>query len=246
MGFVTDFLGLTDSDGEKRAAEAAQRQNDQQFSLSSKALDNASEAAKESNKVARENLKFQREKRAQWEAVYGNIQTNLGKYYLALGPEKIESLGLQKQQQEFQLLQNRIQQNLAARGLAGSNFGTYLQTTADIDNAGRRAAIRTQAPEMARKQQMGFLGLGLGQGAQMLGNINQATGIGVNSLGREAGMYTQHANTYLSRPNLYQQRFQALHQSNTAMMRQLVDSATTGVGLAMGPNPPPPPPGPVP
>jgi hypothetical protein len=43
-----------------------------------------------------------------------------------------------------------------------------------MQSAGQRVAIRASSDDLANAEKMKFLGLGLGQGAQMLGNVGNA------------------------------------------------------------------------
>lgn len=201
VGAITDAIGITDHESQKRAQESA------------------ASAAKAANVLSRENIEFQREQYRDWQSVYGEVQENLGEYFNNLGPEKVASLGLQEQQRGHQKTQEQIRQTMAQRGLGGSKFETYTQTMADIENANRRATIRATAEERSAQQRMSFLGLGLNQGAQMLGNINTASGMGVSALSNQANMYTSQFGTFAN--------------NNAAMMRQIVDSGFEMAGSAV-------------
>lgn len=179
FGKVTDAIGLTDYEGQEAAAKSA----------------NASSAA--ALAMAKEQIKFQKEQYADWKAVYGDIQSNLGDYYKKLTPEKITALGLQNQQKEFQMAMEQVDADFARRGIsADSGVVKAVKTRATFQNATARAAIRTGAEEAVNQQKLGFLGVGLGQGAQMLGIVGNAYNAGINS---QTGIATNAMSNYTNR-----------------------------------------------
>jgi hypothetical protein len=199
---ITDAIGLTDHEGQRRAQA------------------NAAQAAENANELSRENMEFQKQQYEDWKNIYGDIQENLGQYYKNLGPERITTLGLQQQQRAYQDTQSKIKQTLAQRGIGDSKYEGYLQTVVDSQNNIQRANIRASAEENVIKQQMGFLGLGLGQGQSLLGNINNATNTGVNSFSNQASMYSGQANN--------------LAQHNSSLIRNIYDDASSYIGLKLG------------
>lgn len=202
VGGITDAIGLTDHKGQRHAQG------------------NAARAADNANELSRENIEFQREQYKDWKSVYGELQENLGEYFNSLGPEKVTALGLQEQQKAHQQFEEQIKRTMAQRGLGGSKFEAYVQASADIDNNNRRAQIRATANEKSAQQKMSFLGLGLGQGTQMLGHINNATNTGVNAFSNKANMYNSQFTTFAN--------------TNAAMMRQFVGSGAEVAGVKLG------------
>lgn len=203
IGGVTDAIGLTDHAGEKRAQAAA-----------TEATKGATEMSKESIAFAKEQLDFQKQQYADWDNVYGDIQENLGKYYKDLTPDKLVSLGLENQQKQFQQVQDSIKRDFAQRGL--TNAGQEIALTAGnaVQNATAKAAIRTNADAMVNEEKMKFLGLGLGQGTQMLGTIS-------NSASNVTGAYASGVN---SRTNIASSYLNSATQLNVQGMRGTADA----------------------
>ena len=199
---VTDAVGLTNVRGEERARK------------------NASAASDNANAMARENLAFQKEQYAKWQSVYGDIQENLGEYYKNLGPDRIISLGLQNSQLEHQQAEDNIRRTMAQRGLGDSKFEAYTLANADIQNAHTRAQIRNSGQELANQQKMQFLGLGLNQGQNMLGNIGNAANMATNSLSQQS--------------NMYNQQFQQFNGTNSQMLRSVFEQGMGIAGTAAG------------
>jgi hypothetical protein len=199
---VTDAIGLTDHKGQRRAQK------------------NAEASSASATEQARQNLDFQKERYTEWENIYGDLQSNISKYYKNLGPERVMSLGLQQQQIAHQDTQEKIRRSLTQRGLGGSKFEAYTQTMADMDNSNRRATIRSKAEEQTVNQQMNFLNIGLNQKNQILNRINSASGAGVNASTNQA--------------NMYNQQFQTLAQNNSSMTRNLTDQALEMAGVRAG------------
>lgn len=177
FGKVTDAVGLTNYKGEKAAANAARDANAQ-----------ANLLTRESIELQKEQLQFQKDQYKEWQSVYGDLQKNLGDYYKNLKADDLVALGLQNQQREFQAATEAIRRDAVKRGISGSGVEFAENARSTVQNATVRAAIRTTGAQQVAEQQMGFLGLGLGQGTQMLGlinnassNVNAAYGTGINN-----------------------------------------------------------------
>lgn len=209
VGKITDTLGLTNHKAEQQAQNNA-----------AMASSTAAAATQEANRLAKENLDFQRQQYRDWQTIYGELQTNLGNYYNNLGTERIVSLGLQEQQKAHQQTIQQIRQSMAQRGIQDSKFETYMLSNAEMDNSARRAGIRSSAEDLANQQKMRFLGLGLGQGSEMLGQINAASNTGVSAFSNQA--------------NIYNNQFTAYSNNNAAMMRQLLDTGAEFAGTMIG------------
>ena len=205
---VTDAVGLTNTKGEKQAAQQAATANAQAYAMSQEQI-----------ALAKDQLQFQQDQYADWQNIYGDIQTNLGEYYKNLTPDKLVSLGLEKQQKEFQQVQTAIQRDFAQRGI--SNSGQEVITNAQnmVQNATARAAIRASGSSMANEQKMQFLGLGLGQGTQMLGIIGNSASNVTNAYSSAVNSRTNIANSYLNRST-------AIGTQGMANMGQLASTAT--------------------
>lgn len=198
FGSITDALGLTDYKGEKVAREQAAATSKQSLEFS-----------KESIALAKENIDFQKQQYQDFQNVYGDLQTNLGNYYRNLTPDKLIALGLENQQKEYQAVDASIRRDFAQRGLDTS--GIEAATTSDLafKNASVRAAIRTNAPQTVAEEKLKFLGIGLGQGAALLGNIgtaaSTAVGAGSNAAQTRAGI----TSNYLTQQTNFSTRNQA-------------------------------------
>lgn len=196
---ITDSVGLTDHAGAQRAARDAR------------------EARKKANQAATNQLEFTKNQYADWQAVYGDIQTNLGNYFKELGGEKVTSLGLQAQEIEQQRLIRDTKELFAQRGLSDS--GLEASTLSDIQRSGasQRAGIRATSEERAVEAKTSFLSLGLGLGAQRESAVSGA-------FGQQARLFSQQA--------LASEQIAADKEaSNIAFRRELVG---LGVGVATG------------
>lgn len=187
---VTDAIGLTDTKGERDARNRANDLTDQSLQMS------------------RENIAFQKEQLEEWEDTYGDIEQNLSNYFENLSPEKQAQLGLTASNRNFQEARRVLKETLDQRGLGGSKFAESQLLQADIGQARDTATIRALAEEDVINKQLTFLGLGLGQGGQALGNINQASIAGANTTAQGAATSASIANNMFS--------------NNSATLRQLV------------------------
>ena len=167
---ATDFVGLTDYKGEERAAaQSAQAQAD------SKAL------SQESLNLTKEEIEFQREQYADWKEIYGDLQEDIGTYFKNISGDTITSQQLTAIQRESQLAQTQVDQALAQRGLTGSGLEAQALQQNMFGTAQQKATVRANADQMVAEQQMGFLGLGLGQGTNMLGINAQVSSAGASN-----------------------------------------------------------------
>lgn len=196
VGKATDFVGLTDYKGQ----EAAQK--------------NASQAASQATDTAQAMLSFSKEQYADWKAVYGDIQKNLGDYYENLSGDSMAAQQLSAQAREYADAYRQVNQQLAQRGISQSGIAAAQDVAMASQGANTRAGIRAGAEDLARTKQAGFLQLGLNSQASLLGNIGSASNSLMQGYQYQSG---QQYSTYTS-----------LRDSNQATM-----SGLTG-GLAKG------------
>jgi len=160
MGGITDGLGLTDYSGQERRESAAQKSAD--------AARNASLA------ISKESIAFQREQYNEWQSIYGPIQEQLAAYYSDIDTANKQVVAqLQDEASSTQAQETALQAEFAQRGISGSGIEAAAMTNMATSSAQNRAGIRSSAEEIKAQNQMNFLGLGLGQGTQML-SVNQA------------------------------------------------------------------------
>lgn len=164
LGEVTDFVGLTDYSGaEDRANQAA---NTAKYST-----DVSAALARDNIAFQKQQLEFQKDQYADWKAIYGDLQENLGEYYKNLSGSTLVAPQLQAQATEYQKALRETTQQLAQRGLSGSGMEAQALTSMAMQSAGQRATIRASTDQQAAEKKLQFLGIGLGQGTNMLGTI---------------------------------------------------------------------------
>ena len=193
---TTDMVGLTDYAGQQAAQDAANRN-----------ADLAREQADRSYELTKDQLEFQKAQYDDWKNIYGPLQEDLGTYYKNLTGDKLAAQQIEAIQRESQQAQTNVDQQLAQRGLSQSGLQAEAimrnQSTASMAKADARA----NADQMANTQKMNFLGLGLGQGTQMLGinaNVaNQGSSSAIGAMGVYGGMSNSNlsASTTLSLNN---------------------------------------------
>ncbi len=185
MSSVTDAIGLTDHKGAKKAAEASAK-------ASAEASAEAAKATERSYGLTKEELDFQKEQYADWKAIYGPLQEDLGTYFKNLNGGTLSAPHIQAIQAESQKAQEQINQQLAQRGLSGGGLEAKLLNQ-NIFSAGmQKAAARASGETLATQKKLGFIGIGLGQGSAMLGNTAQVSSSGASSQssisGSQAGL----------------------------------------------------------
>lgn len=171
---VTDAVGLTDHAG------AEQARND------------ASAASAASTAMTKEQLEFQKEQYEEWKAIYGPLQEDLGTYFKNLTGDSMAASQIEAIQAEYQKSQQQIDQQLAQRGIRGSGLEASLTSQNIFQTGIAKATARSQSDQMAAQQKMGFLGLGLGQGSNMLGTqANLAASGAANLMNRSSSLTGQ-------------------------------------------------------
>ena len=245
IGGVTDFVGITNHKGQE---EAQNKQNQ---------MADSSMAATQANiEMQREQLQFLKDQYKDWQDVYGDLQKNLGDYYkgLSVDGEKLKidtnlSFTLQALATEYAQAEKDTKRQMAQAGIEGSGIQAASQTLTNNTYASERARARAQADvektnagDTIAQKQMGFLGLGLGQGTAMLGTMTQQAGLAGSA-------YGQRASTGMQGSAMYGQLGYAREQSNMAVAQNLTGYSqfsnftnslamsggqTFGQGLAVG------------
>ena len=166
---VTDAVGLTDYAGAERREEAANKAADRSYALTDKQLE------------------FQKKQYEEWKSIYGDLQENLNDYYSNMTTDKYITQSNQQVEQQFSLQQKRLQQTLAQRGIDNSGIEAAAQLAMSTKLAEDKANVRMTADDYVNKQKMQFVGLGLGQGTQMLGTQAQIASTGISSAANISG-----------------------------------------------------------
>ena len=239
IGKATDFVGITNHEGQKADEQRAD------------SMANSSMAATQANiEMQREQLQFMKDQYADWQGVYGDIQKNLGDYYKNMTKDteitKINtnlSFNLQALATEYGVAEKQIQRQMMQAGLAGSGVQAAANTQTTNVYASDRAKARAQAnleitnaPDTVAQKQIGFLGIGLGQGQALLGNMTSQAGNAGNA-------YNAAASTGVNLSGNYMQRGWGREQSNISFNREnynrlmhnnMMDSFQTSFGQTMG------------
>ena len=184
---ATDMVGLTDYAGQQAAQDAADR--------------NATMAGRQADRsygLTKEQLAFQKSQYDDWKNIYGPLQEDLGTYYKNLTGDKLATQKIEAIQKESQTAQTNVDQQLAQRGLSQSGLQAEAIMRNQATSSMAKANARANADQLAANQKMGFLGLGLGQGAQMLGinaNVaNQGASSAIGAMGVYGGMSNANLN----------------------------------------------------
>lgn len=185
LGGVTDAFGLTDYNGQDKAQQSADKQAERSYNFT------------------REELDFQREQYDEWKSIYGPLQEDLGTYYKNLTGDALADSIVSRYVTEVQIESQRVaQQNrvdLAQRGMSNSGLGASLQNQnlfqAGMAKADVRATAQQKADDIVEQKKLGFLGVGLGQGTQMLGTQANIANTGASTSSSLSGQYLNQATT---------------------------------------------------
>ena len=130
---------------------------------------------KQQLKLAEQQAEAARRRAEEYKAIYGDLEKNLVDYYNKLSPTKRTNLGLDRYDKQFKLAQDRMQQNLAQRGLTGSGIEAEVQSQMEQQAITDRMNIAQQAEQQVMQEKLGFLGFGAGQSnlaQQAMANAN--------------------------------------------------------------------------
>ena len=153
----------------------------------------ATSAAKSSNNIAEEQLAYAHQDREHYSAIYGDLEKNLSDYYTTLTPSKKEHLGLDRYDAQFKQAKDNYSKYMAQRGLAGSGIAAEGRMDMEMQSAKDRTNIMQQADTQTRNEQLGFLGVGLGQSNIAATNASNAAANAQNSYNSTSSMYANEA-----------------------------------------------------
>jgi len=156
----------------------------------------ANKAANTAKDAQKNQLAFEQQKLADWNRVYGPIQDNLSNYYANLTPEYIETQGLEAVELERAKALERVEVNLAQRGITDSGIASRVVKDVELNTAQQRAQVRATAPTMVAEEQSRFLQIGLGQNpgesmSRSLANQSLQRGAESAAASQAAGKATQ-------------------------------------------------------
>jgi len=159
----------------------------------SKASDAQAEAMSSATNVSQSQLDFSKSQYNRALDIYGDAEENLATYYKSLTPEKYKTMGLDAYDEQFKMAENTYQQNLAQRGLAGSGVEAEGMMGMQMQGAKDRAQISVQADQQWAQEQLGFVGMGMGQSNIAQQNIASSSTNMANTLSNQASVYGQQA-----------------------------------------------------
>lgn len=209
---VTDAVGLTDYAGQKNARDIANRNSDL-----------ANKQADRSYGLTKDQLEFQKSQYNDWKNIYGPLQEDLGTYFKNLTGDKLAAQQIEAIQRESQQAQTNVDQQLAQRGLSQSGLQAEAIMRNQLTSSMAKANARANSDQLAANQKIGFLGLGLGQGTNMLGINAQVANQGASSAIGAMGVYGGMSNTALSNST-------GLSKANIQSNQFIMDQATDIIG----------------
>ena len=153
--------------------------------------EDAADAGAASTSIAEEQLAMAQEASARYTDIYGSLEENLSDYYTTLTPSKAIDLGLSRYETQFKEAEKTNTSNMAQRGLAGSGIEAEASMKMNTQAASDKANIISDAETQTRNDQLGFLGVGLGQSNIATQNVNNAYGNVANAYGNEQSAFAQ-------------------------------------------------------
>lgn len=167
---------------------------------SSKSADKALASADASSAlqydISMQQLEFQQQRYSDWENIFGPVQENLSRYYKNLSSDSIASLGIQNIEQSYVQSRQNLDTQLAKRGISNSGATAAGLTSLENTRMLGKAEARTNAPQQAAQQQLGFLNAGLGLQSGLQQGISTAYGDQMNILGKQSSTSLAQATNY--------------------------------------------------
>ena len=154
----------------------------------------AERASNNSNALAQEQLAMAKERENYYKSIYGDLEKNLSDYYTKLTPSKAEQLGLSRYDQQFKQAHDNYQKAMAQRGLTGSGIDAEGERQMQMQSAMDRTNIINAADAQTRNEQLGFLGVGLGQSNIAAKNVANSYSMAMNSLAHQGQIAQMNAN----------------------------------------------------
>lgn len=96
-------------------------------------------------------------RKAEWDELYGDLEQNVADYYGSLDPDELAAEGLQAEAEGYAKTKEKIQVQLAQRGMGGGGLEAGLAAKQELHSAERRADIRAGAEGKVAEEQAGFL-----------------------------------------------------------------------------------------
>ena len=140
-----------------------------------------------------EQLAMAKADRARYEDIYGSLERNMADYYTQLSPSKRAAVGLTRYETEFQDAKKNYTANMAQRGLSGSGIEAEGNMRMNMQAASDKTNIVNDAETNVRNEQLGFLGVGLGQGNIATQNVNNAFNNSAAAYGRQQQNFSNSA-----------------------------------------------------
>jgi hypothetical protein len=130
---------------------------------------------REAAAIQKEQLDFNKERYADWKAVYGVLQEDLGEFYKNLTGQSLSDREVEEIQLADQKAKEKLHQELSQRGMDASGLEAELMANQGYQSAMLKAKSRATMDERANQQKQQFLSLGLGQGNAIAGQMGQTS-----------------------------------------------------------------------
>ena len=191
MGIETAIIGAAAIGAGSSAMASRSSSKSAQSAQSS-----ADAAAQLEYATSQDQLEFAKQQYADWENIFGPIQSHLSNYYQNLNSDTYASLGLQNIEKEYARSSQLLDESLAKRGM--TNSGATAQGFSQLESARMlgRAEAQTNAPMAVAQAQQSFLATGLNAQQNAISGINNAYGTQVGVLGQQYASNMTSANQY--------------------------------------------------
>lgn len=123
----------------------------------------AKDASKDAANAEAARLAFDEKRYADWKSIYGDLETNLSKYYNNLSPKTFEVRGVEALNKERDAALTKVRETFTQRGIRpDSPLAIATEAQVELATAQQKAEIRATAEDKVAEAKGKFLSIGLG------------------------------------------------------------------------------------
>jgi len=164
VGTAVSIYGSYEAGKDADAAQAAaERDRQDRLKLEKQRLE-----------MSQEQLDYNMYQQQLWNSTYGAIEKNVADYYGSLDPAKFEAQMNTDIGTAYNAAKERLDANLASRGLQGSGIEAESLSQLEVGRADAEASTRLRAEEYVAGQQAGFAHQQAGRRAMLEQNVQSA------------------------------------------------------------------------
>ena len=137
---------------------------------------------KEANRIAREQLEFQKAQYNRWIGIWGDTEQSLANFARTYTGAHAQALGLRSVESQYKQLMPKLKEINAQRGLSSSGLGAHQEYQAELARHQQRAEVIADAPVEAAKVRAELFQSGAQREGALLQGRSNAANSAINTL----------------------------------------------------------------